>query len=331
MISAKALKKYQFHSFTQKPTFSLTTHMQINYTIQAIDKIKDYINSIPFINTLLINDYLLPISIVSASIRIMQLPSYYLIKSISYNFKLLKQRKLLSSKYLFSYSIKSHKNLNENSHLNKSSYNSFKSNNVSYSTKSKKILKDTYLPIIEKLFIKDLIIDLKQTSTLYKNYNNIDYYNYYKKFYSLELLLSYLLQVVIILNHIKAIGKFEIFRELTFTSTILPNKFFLIVFISNYFFIKESRHPYLINLTNSINLDNKLNTKLLFISFAFSIPALFFSKYACASWVGYNLMHVIISKFNYKRLKTRVDSKSIQNYYLNKKSELDSIRNKFNF
>lgn len=264
MIS-KNLSKAYLHSFTERPTFSVLSHLQINYSLNLFETLKTSLST---------SDYIIPIMIVSSGVRLLQIPTYYGIMG-------------LSSKLRF----------------HKSGINKYE----------KPKFEGTYPTITKKLFINDLKIDCLQ-----KEMNNKEF-EYYKSYYSLELLGSYVIQIFLILNNLKAINYFEIIKGISVGASLLPIHLFIPVFISNYFFLKHSNHPWLINTTKK---------QLLYVAFFFSLPVLFFSTYTSFSWIGYNLTHIALNCFYMRRLKNQIQKKSIQEYYLTKKNEFMKMKKK---
>ncbi len=262
------IHKRLFHSFTQQPTYSIFSHMQINSTIELYDKL-----------SLVTDGHILSIALVASVIRLIQIPTLYSLRYITSLFKL-KKRKL-------------------------------KDESEQFSISSNEYEKNTYPLLIKKLFINDLQIDCK-----HRKYTGIKY-KYFKRYYSIETLLSYLLQGVLILNNLKAIYIFESIKGIN-TLNMISNEMFLLVFLSNYLFLKYSRHPYLMNITE---------VKYCYMAFAFSLLSLFFTKYACVSWIAYNLTHVVISSINYYIVNSRIRQKSITNFYKSKKTDIDKIIN----
>ena len=266
----KSLKRNYFHSFTQRPSFNIFTHLQINYTIDSLERIKTIFNT---------TDYYFPIVVISAGIRLLQIPSVFLLQKLSLYLKLRRINRL--SRDTENYNIK-------------------------------KIEGNTYPTIIKKVFINDLKIDIKQ-----RKLTNLEY-RYYKEYYSIETIGSYMIQACLVLTNLKSIS---ILESIIGKSSIvmIPHSIFTLVFLSNYLFLKYSKHPWLINLNNN---------KIVNISFVFSLLSLFFSKYACISWVAYNLTHFIISYFNYSILKSNIANKSLRNYYQSKANDMSNLLNK---
>lgn len=266
----RSLKRANFHSFTQTPSFNIFTHLQINYTIDSIECIKTMFNT---------SEYYFPIMVISAGIRILQIPSIIILQKLSLYLKLKRISRL--SKDIENYNIK-------------------------------KIEGNTYPTVIKKVFINDLKIDVKQ-----RKLTNLEY-KYYKEYYSLETIGSYIIQACLVLTNLKSISILE--STLGKTSILMiPHSIFILVFLSNYLFLKYSKHPWLINLNNS---------KIVNISFAFSLLSLFFSKYVCISWIAYNMTHFIISYFNYSILQSNISNKSLRNYYQSKANDMRNLLNK---
>lgn len=269
---SKCLRKSAFHSFTQRPSFNIATHIQVNDAISSFEYLKEYFE---------FTEYYIPIMITASAIRLLQIPTYWLAKRISLKMQnLRKKRKMRDNQF------------------------SAFTNTVTEG--------ETFVPITTKLFINDLYIDVKQ-----RKMNQLDL-RYFKSFYSNELLLSYLVQMHLVINNLKAIQMFELSKGMN-VDLILPSEIFLLVFVSNYYVLKASNHPYLINVSK---------TKYVYVSFFFSLSALFFSKYSCLAWVAYNVTHCLISVTYKLMLKRQTDSKSIQTYFLNRKEEFLELRKK---
>ena len=103
-----------------------------------------------------------------------------------------------------------------------------------------------------------------------------------------------LIKVYLLLNHFRALNCMSrgvnIYPSFENLSTVDPYFILpILVFISNFIFLKITRHPWLINYSDR---------KLLYLSFLLSTFSIFWPKCYCISWISYTLTHACIYKIS---------------------------------
>lgn len=278
MLNKITTSSKKFHSFTQLPSFNILSNINTHLNISTILSIKDTLHSWNINNLLSLSSpesqLILPVIITSSLIRLLQIPIYKVIKRLT-----------LNKKEIFK---KKHKEKIEKSLLNRSLNEDL-----------------TYISALDKVFIYDLKKDCKiRRMTVLE-------YKYYKSFYSLETILSYIIQYFLILYNLKSIYIIESFFSITNTG-LVSNSLFSLLFLSNLLSLKYSRHPFLINISN---------IQYAYLSFFVSLVGLFFSKLICISWISYCFTHFAVSLINFKMLNYKLNRLSLKSYYSCKKGE----------
>lgn len=278
MLNKLTTTSKKFHSFTQLPSFNLLSNIHTHLNISTILSIKETLQSWN-INSLLSlsspeSQLIIPVILTSSLIRLLQIPTYMIIKRLTLNKKEIFKRK--------------HKENLEKALLNRSLNEDL-----------------TYLSAFNKVFINDLRKDCKiRRMTVLE-------YKYFKSFYSLETIFSYIIQYFLIVYNLKSIYTIESFF-LVSNTVLLSNSLFFLLFLSNFVSLKYSRHPFLINISN---------VQYAYLSFFVSLIGLFFSKLVCISWISYCFTHFAVSMINFKGLSYKVNQLSLKNYYSCKKGE----------
>jgi len=227
------INKKNYNGLFERPTQSLIPHLHMLGIIETIKYFKyDYSLTWTF-----------SIIITSSLIRIIQIPTYLLIKYVNVNKYIPNRLNLFISKW---------------SH---------------------------------RLIYNDLLIDIKR--------NKIDNYDKKRmfKYYDINVILSYMPQFFLLFNNFRAFNamvkaedsfKNDIFgiNLATHDSTFI---FPVLIFINNYFFLKISNHPWLINYNND-------KIKLAYLSFVISLFSIFWPKCYCISWISYCMTHILIKK-----------------------------------
>lgn len=238
-ISRNLLKinKKNYNGLFERPTQSLVPHLQILGILETFKYFKYEYDL----------TWTLSIIITSSLIRIIQIPTYLLVKDV-------KVSKYIPNKLNIFISKWSH-----------------------------------------RLIYNDLYIDVKR--------NKIDNFDKKKmlKYYDINVILSYVPQFFLLFNNFRALNsmvKGDSSMYPNFTNDLFGMNlavhdstfiFPLIIFVNNYFFLKITNHPWLINYNN-----NKI--KLVYLSFAISLFSIIWPKCYCVSWVSYCLTHIIIKK-----------------------------------
>lgn len=199
------LNKNSFHSFSQSPTYNYLSHIQINSTIDLVDKI----NNIAVSSTLLssFDQYIIGLFSIGVLIRLIQIPTYYFIKSLNYFYK---TRETKSNRYIFKVNLDDH---------NKSLF-------------------------FKNMFLNDLKIDCmkrkltKKEKEFYQEYYTIECFSSY---IAQVILLLNNAKVINYFNY-----KLSVINSVA-SHSMISNELFLVVLIINYLTLKHSNHPWLIN------------------------------------------------------------------------------------
>jgi membrane protein insertase Oxa1/YidC/SpoIIIJ len=248
-------KKF-YNGLFQRPTNSLIPHLQILGIIETLKYFKFGFDL----------SWTASIIITSSLIRLIQIPTYWLVKDI-------KLEKILP----------------------------------------KRIVNFTHR-WSHKLIYNDLYIDFKR--------HKIDQVDQERmlKYYNPNIILSYIPQVMLLMNNFRALNSLSkgasdsTFLNDTFLNLnlathdslyILP----VLIFINNYFFIKVTDHPWLINWSRTGKM------KIIYLSLFMSLFSVFWPKCYCISWLSYSITHIIIKLIaNY--LNKRNKLRSSYKYYL---------------
>jgi hypothetical protein len=145
------------------------------------------------------------------------------------------------------------------------------------------------------------------------------------KYYDMNLIISYIPQLILMFNYFRALYSMSInshlypglSQDIGIINLATYDAYFLfpvIMIINNYFLIKKIEHPWLINY-------QKNNLKLLYISFIFGIFSLIWPKCYCISLISYSVTHILI-----KIISNKIDSR--QGSYLSYSSHVERIYRK---
>lgn len=143
-----------------------------------------------------------------------------------------------------------------------------------------------------KLIFNDFYIDMKRNKIKEQEKQRMIEY------YDLNLIVSYVPQVVFMLNYFRALNSMSIHphfyenftNDLNLINLASHDIYFILpvlVIINNFLLIRKIDHPWLINYR-----DNKM--KILYISFILGIFSIFVPKCYCISYLSYCLTHMII-------------------------------------
>jgi hypothetical protein len=80
----------------------------------------------------------------------------------------------------------------------------------------------------------------------------------------------------------------------------------LVVFLANFYTIKSTNHPWLINFNTK---------KLIYLSFCISLFSVFWPKCYCVSWIAYCATHILVNKI-YKYLFQKHIARSSYNIHV---------------